>query len=60
MTLIIEGGYAEFTDFFKAISWLQDEYGYEGLGWNMIVASEDFEILEDFLASEGIITELIN
>lgn len=59
MTLIIENGYAEFDNFFKAIGWIEDEYRFEGLAWNMVVASEDFEILEDFLASEGITTELL-
>lgn len=58
MTLFVED--MEFTVFFEAVTWLQDEYGYQGLAWNMVVASEDFEVLEDFLASDGINVELEN
>lgn len=59
MTLIINGG--EFTyeqrEFNQAVRELQEEYGYEGFAWEMVVASGDLEILADFLASDGLYIE---
>lgn len=57
-TLIINSGEYEFTRFEKAVATLQEEYGYEGLAWDMVVASEDFEILQDFLNDDGVLAEI--
>jgi len=56
MTLYIED--LEFTNFYKAVSFLEEEYGYCGLAWEMLVASADFNILVDFLAEDGVNVEL--
>ena len=53
-TLVVNGGEFEFTNFDKAVKVLQEEYGYEGFMWEMVVASGDFEILEGFLSDDGL------
>lgn len=58
-TLVVNHGEFEFTKFERAISELQEEYGYEGLAWEMVVASGDLEILCDFLNDDGLDAELI-
>lgn len=57
-TLVVNHGEYEFTRFENAVSELQEEYGYEGLAWDMVVASGDFEILCDFLNGDGLDAEL--
>lgn len=56
--LVVNGGEFEFTRFERAVSELQEEYGYEGLAWEMVVASGDFDILCDFLNGDGLDAEL--
>lgn len=57
-TLVVNHGEFEFTRYERAVSELQEEYGYEGLAWDMVVASDDFEILCDFLNGDGLHAEL--
>lgn len=57
-TLVVNSGEFEFTRFERAVSELQEEYGYEGLAWDMIVASGDFDVLCDFLNDDGLHAEL--
>lgn len=56
--LVVNGGEYEFTRFEKAVKTLEADYGYEGPAWDMVVASGDFEILEDFLLGDGIDAEI--
>ncbi|QOV08338.1 hypothetical protein Kirov_139 [Bacillus phage Kirov] len=56
--LVVNFGEYEFTRFDDAVRVLQDDYGYEGLAWDMVVASGDFEILADFLISDGLDAEV--
>lgn len=56
--LSLEFGEFEFTNFSKAVSTLEEEYGYEGIAWDMVVASEDMWILCEFLNEDGISAEL--
>lgn len=56
--LIVNFGEYEFTRFDDAVRALQDDYGYEGLAWDMVVASGDLEILCDFLVSDGLDAEI--
>lgn len=56
--LTINHGEFTFTRFEQAIRELEEEYGYEGLAWDMVVASGDFEILADFLETDGLVAEL--
>lgn len=60
--LVVNGGEYEFTNFDEAIKVLSEDYGYEGLAWEMVKASNDFEVLEDFLADDGVYayTEISN
>jgi len=58
-TLVVNFGEFEFTRFNRAVTELQAEYGYEGLAWDMVVASDDFEVLCDFLNDDGLDTELV-
>lgn len=53
-TLVINFGEYEFTRFDRAVSEIQEEYGFEGLAWDMVVASDDFEVLCDFLNDDGV------
>ncbi|HDR5136109.1 TPA: hypothetical protein QCS04_002441, partial [Bacillus anthracis] len=48
----------EFTRFESAVRTLEQEYGYEGEAWEMVVASGDLEILSDFLNSDGLNAEI--
>ncbi|MEK3726801.1 MULTISPECIES: hypothetical protein [unclassified Lysinibacillus] len=57
-TLSINHGEYDFTRFEQAVKTLQEEYGYEGLAWDMVVASDDIEILADFLEADGLHVEL--
>lgn len=57
-TLTINYGEYDFTKFDQAVKNLQEEYGYEGFAWDMVVASGDFEVLADFLKSDGLHVEL--
>ncbi|MGG0667880.1 hypothetical protein ABE073_05040 [Lederbergia citrisecunda] len=57
-TLVVNHGEYEFTSFQQAEDVLQQEYGYQGFAWDMVVASDDFEILCDFLNSDGVHAEL--
>ena len=59
MKLVVNHGEFDFTNFNKAVVTLEEEYGYEGLAWDMIVASDDLEILCDFLNTDGIDAELV-
>lgn len=59
-TLVINLGEYEFTNFNRAVKELKEEFGYEGFVWDMVVASDDFEILCEFLLENGIDAELIN
>jgi len=56
--LIIDSGYLEFRNFDKAVEGLELEYGYEGMGWEMVKASGDMDVLLDFLESDGINAEV--
>lgn len=47
-TLVVNCGEYEFTRFESAVRTLEQEYGYEGEAWEMVVASGDLEILSDF------------
>ena len=58
-TLLVNHGEYEFNRFEKAVSTLSEEYGYEGLAWDMVVASGDLEILMDFLESDGLDAEIV-
>lgn len=58
MTLVVNCGEYEFTKFDRAVSVLKDEFGYQGPAWDMVVASEDLEILCDFLQSDRLDAEL--
>ncbi|AZF89259.1 hypothetical protein Goe5_c01530 [Bacillus phage vB_BthM-Goe5] len=58
MVLVINFGEYEFTIFMDAVHTLEMEYGYEGEAWEMVVASEDLEILGDFLDMEGFHVEM--
>ncbi|OZS79467.1 hypothetical protein CF394_00755 [Tetzosporium hominis] len=57
--LVVNHGEFEFTNFNKAVVTLEEEYGYEGLAWDMVVASGDLDILCDFLSDDGIESELV-
>ena len=59
MRLVVNHGELEFTNLNKAVVMLEEEYGFEGLAWDMIVASDDLEILCDFLNTDGIHAELV-
>lgn len=59
-TLIINCGEFEFNRFDRATETLQEEYGFKGFGWDIVVASGDFEVLYDFLIDDGIFAELEN
>jgi hypothetical protein len=43
-----------FTDFDEAIKYIEEEHGYEGEYWNRVKASRSFDILEQFLDSDGV------
>ena len=47
--LVVNSGEFEFRTFEKAVHVLGEEFGYQGLAWDMVVASGDFDILFDFL-----------
>lgn len=57
--IVVNNGEFEFTNFNKAVVTLEAEYGYEGLAWDMVVASGDLDILCDFLTDDGIDAELV-
>lgn len=57
-TIFINYGEYEYTNFNKAIKVLEEEYGYEGLAWEMVKASNDMEILAEFLEQDGISAEV--
>lgn len=57
-SLSINCGEHDFTRFENAVKTLREEYGYEGLAWDMVVASGDFEVLSDFLEADGLHVEL--
>lgn len=56
--LVINHGEIETSRFNCAIYELEEEYGYEGLAWDLIVSSGDFENLADFLNGDGLHAEL--
>lgn len=56
--LVVNFGEYEFRKFEKAVAVLAQDYGYEGLGWDMVVASGDFEVLAEFLSDDGIDAEV--
>jgi len=58
MILVVNDGEYEFRSFRSAVESLQEEYGYEGLEWDMVVASDDLEILCDFLNADGLYAEI--
>ncbi len=58
MNLIINCGEFEFTNFNRAIRELEYKYGYEGEAWDMVVTSNDLEVLCDFLNEDGLLAEL--
>ncbi|EKN67474.1 hypothetical protein P9E76_01590 [Schinkia azotoformans] len=58
-TLVVNFGEYEFTNFERAVKSLEEEYGYEGFAWDMVVASNDFEILCEFLSDDGIDAEIV-
>lgn len=57
--LVVNNGEFEFASFNVAVVELENYYGFEGLAWEMVVASGDFEILEDFLNGDGLSAELV-
>lgn len=57
-TITINHGEYDFTRFEQAVNTLQEEYGYEGLTWDMVIASDDFEVLAGFLEADGLQVEL--
>ncbi|MDA2480729.1 hypothetical protein ACS2TZ_21815 [Bacillus cereus group sp. Bce025] len=57
-TLVINYGELRFADFKHAVNILSEEYGFEGEAWEMVVASEDLEILCEFLSEDGINAEI--
>lgn len=57
--LLINNGEYDFTDFNQAVEFLEKEYGYEGPMWKMVVESNDLEILDLFLADDGLDSEII-
>lgn len=59
-TLVINFGEYEFTNFDRTVKALEEEYGYEGLAWDMVVASNVFEILADFLVVDEIDAEVVS
>lgn len=52
--LVVNYGEIQTSRFDCAVYELEEEYGYEGLAWDMVVSSGDFEILADFLSGDGI------
>ncbi|MGA4519288.1 hypothetical protein ACPA0F_18680 [Solibacillus silvestris] len=58
MRLVVNDGEYEFTNFTIAVIALEVEYGYEGPAWDMVVASDDIEVLCDFLNDDGVEAEL--
>lgn len=59
MKLIVNFGEFEFTRFDAAWSTMATEYGYEGMAWNLVIESEDFDVLADFLNDDGIDAEVV-
>lgn len=59
-TLVVNCGEFEFTKFSRAVSELQEEYDFQGFVWDMVGASDDFEVLCDFLNENGLEAEIIN
>ena len=57
--LEVNFGEYEFYKFEQAVSVLSEEYGYEGLAWDMVVASGDFEIMQSFLLDDDIEAEIV-
>lgn len=57
--LLINSGEHDFDDFNQAVEFLEREYGYEGPMWQMVVESNDLEILDVFLADDGLDSEII-
>jgi hypothetical protein len=57
--LTVNDGEFEFISFNRAVHDLSEEYGYQGLAWDMIVASGDFEILADFLIEDGLDAKVV-
>jgi hypothetical protein len=55
--LTVNCGEYEFTNFDKAVAILAEEYGYQGEAWDMVVASDDLEILAEFLNDDGLDAE---
>lgn len=58
-TISVNYGEVLTSDFNRAVNELEEEYGFEGLAWDMVVASDDFEILIDFLNADGLHAELV-
>lgn len=57
-TLVINHGEQEFIRFDTAIRLLKSEYKFSGFIWDYVEASDDFEILCEFLNDEGIHAEV--
>lgn len=47
--LVVNSGEFQFTMFEQAVNVLGEEFGYQGLEWDMVVESGDFDVLFDFL-----------
>lgn len=58
-TLVVNFGEYDFTNFDRAVKTLEEEFGYQGPAWDMVIASQDLEILCDFLLDGGIDAELV-
>lgn len=56
--IIINYGEYEITNFQRAIETMEEDYGFEGLAWEMVKAGGDMGILADFLEEDGISAEL--
>jgi hypothetical protein len=59
-TLVVSCGEFEFKNFTEAITTLEDEYGYQGPAWDMVVASDDMDVLCEFLNDDAVDAELID
>ena len=58
-TVSINYGEILTSNFNRAVNELEEEYGFGGLAWYRVVASDDFEILIDFLNADGLHAELV-
>lgn len=59
-TLVINGFEFKENDYTNAIEHLEAFYGYSGIGWNLVIATNDLEELAYFLNNDGVHAEILN